>query len=204
MPRDGANILDADGVVYRAFAGHGLQFHPLGNFARLNRLLADGDDTDAAFLAAALIGRAVPRLGALTWEYYFPFGGGYPPWTSGMVQAVAARAFAADGGLRRRPQGVPRASALHLPACGRSLDPAVQLQQHARSERAAPVHSLARRLRAAEPGSERRAALRAAAADRRYALRRLRYRRVVALFARRRRVAAQLPRLRHEPAQADR
>src|SRR6187551_996955 len=97
MPRDGADILDADGVVYRAFAGHGLQFHPLGNFARLNRLLTDGDDTDAAFLAAALIGRAVPRLGALTWEYYFPFGGGYPPWTSGMVQAVAARAFAADG-----------------------------------------------------------------------------------------------------------
>jgi len=97
MPRDGADILDADGVVYRAFAGHGLQFHPLGNFARLNRLLTDGDDTDAAFLAAALIGRAVPRLGALTWEYYFTFGGGYPPWTSGMVQAVAARAFAADG-----------------------------------------------------------------------------------------------------------
>ena len=97
MPRDGADILDADGVVYRAFAGHGLQFHPLGNFARLNRLLTDGDDTAAAFLAAALIGRAVPRLGALTWEYYFPFGGGYPPWTSGMVQAVAARAFAADG-----------------------------------------------------------------------------------------------------------
>jgi hypothetical protein len=97
MPPDGANILDADGVVYRAFAGHGLEFHPLGNFARLNRLLTDGDDTDAAYLAAALIGRAIPRHGALTWEYYFPFDGGYPPWTSGMVQAVAARAFAADG-----------------------------------------------------------------------------------------------------------
>jgi D-glucuronyl C5-epimerase C-terminus len=97
MPADGANILDADGVVYRAFAGHGLQFHPLGNIARLNRLLTDGDDTDAAYLAAALIARAIPRNGTLTWEYYFPFGGGYPPWTSGMVQAVAARAFAADG-----------------------------------------------------------------------------------------------------------
>ena len=96
MPPDGANILDADGVVYRAFAGHGLQFHPLANFARLNRLLADGNDPDAAYLAAALISRAVPQKGALTWEYYFPFGGGYPPWTSGMVQAVAARAFAAD------------------------------------------------------------------------------------------------------------
>src|SRR5262245_27694787 len=98
MPRDGADILDADGVVYRAFAGQGLQFHPLGNFARLNRLLADDDDqTDAAYLAAALIARGVPRAGALTWEYYFPFNGGSPPWTSGMVQAVAARAFAADG-----------------------------------------------------------------------------------------------------------
>jgi len=96
MPLDGADILDADGVVYRAFAGHGLQFHPLANFARLNRLLAGGNDPDAAYLAAALISRAVPRKGALTWEYYFPFGGGYPPWTSGMVQAVAARAFAAD------------------------------------------------------------------------------------------------------------
>jgi hypothetical protein len=97
MPRDGADILDADGVVYRAFAGHGLQFHPLGNFARLNRLLSNDQSTDAAWLAAALIARAVPRSGSLTWEYYFPFGGGYPPWTSGMVQAVAARAFAEDG-----------------------------------------------------------------------------------------------------------
>jgi len=97
MPRDGADILDADGVVYRAFAGHGLQFHPLANFARLNRLVALNSSTDAAYLAAALIGRAVPRGGAYVWEYYFPFAGGYPPWTSGMVQAVAARAFAADG-----------------------------------------------------------------------------------------------------------
>jgi len=97
MPPDGADIRDADGVVYRAFSGHGLQFHPLGNFARLNKLLSLDRGTDAAWLAAALIGRAVPRAGALVWEYYFPFGGGYPPWTSGMVQSVAARAFAADG-----------------------------------------------------------------------------------------------------------
>ena len=97
MPPDGSDIRDADGVVYRAFAGHGLQFHPLANFARLNRLLANDNGSDAAWLASALIARAVPKAGALTWEYYFPFGGGYPPWTSGMVQAVAARAFAADG-----------------------------------------------------------------------------------------------------------
>jgi hypothetical protein len=97
MPADGGNIFGTDGVVYRAFSGHGLQFHPLANFARLNRLVALGQSTDAAVLAAALISRAVPRGTGYVWEYYFPFGGGYPPWTSGMVQAVAARAFAADG-----------------------------------------------------------------------------------------------------------
>ena len=98
MPPAGADIRDADGIVYRAFPGHGLQFHPLANFARLDALLqSDNRQTDAAYLAAALMARGIPRNGALVWEYYFPFGGGYPPWTSGMVQAVAARAFAADG-----------------------------------------------------------------------------------------------------------
>jgi hypothetical protein len=121
MPREGADILDADGVVYRAFAGKGLQFHPLGNFARLNRLLADDDDqADAAYLAAALIARAVPRAGALTWEYYFPFGGGSPPWTSGMVQAVAARAFAADGDYDVARQAYLALSRLIFPLNGGS------------------------------------------------------------------------------------
>lgn len=96
MPADGANILDQDGVVYRAFSGQGLQFHPLANFARLNSLMAQGDSGDAAMLSSALLDRAVPRAGALVWEYYFPFGGGSPPWTSGMAQAVAARALAAQ------------------------------------------------------------------------------------------------------------
>ena len=46
MPPDGADIHDADGVVYRAFSGHGLQFHPLGNFARLNKYVALGQATE--------------------------------------------------------------------------------------------------------------------------------------------------------------
>ncbi|HEX9416372.1 MAG TPA: D-glucuronyl C5-epimerase family protein [Gaiellaceae bacterium] len=96
MPAEGANILDQDGVVYRAFPGQGLQFHPLANFARLNSLMAQGDDGDAAMLSSALLDRAIPRAGTLVWEYYFPFGGGSPPWTSGMAQAVAARALAAQ------------------------------------------------------------------------------------------------------------
>jgi hypothetical protein len=115
MPPDGTDILDADGVVYRAFGGHGLQFHPLANFARLNSLLAREDGTGAATLAAALLSRAIPRSGSLVWEYYFPFGGGRPPWTSGMAQAVAARALAADGDLAEARRAFLALSRLTFP-----------------------------------------------------------------------------------------
>src|SRR5262249_50486821 len=36
---------------------------------------------------------------AAVWEYYFSFGGGRPPWTSGMAQSVAAQAFARAASL---------------------------------------------------------------------------------------------------------
>lgn len=118
MPAEGSSVLDADGVVYRAFPGQGLQFHPLGSFARLNSLLAQEDSSGAAALTAALISRAVPRAGALTWEYYFPFGGGSPPWTSGMAQAVAARALAADGDLDEARRAFLALSRLTFPLAG--------------------------------------------------------------------------------------
>ena len=118
MPPAGADILDADGVVYRAFPGEGLQFHPLGNFARLNSLLAREDGVGAATLAAALISRGIPRAGSLTWEYYFPFGRGRPPWTSGMAQAVAARALAADGDLTEAREAFLALSRLTFPLAG--------------------------------------------------------------------------------------
>jgi hypothetical protein len=35
----GRDAQDEEGVVYRAFPGHGLQFHPLANFAKLNSYL---------------------------------------------------------------------------------------------------------------------------------------------------------------------
>jgi len=47
-----------------------------------------------------LLARAVSRPGGgLVWEYYFPFGGGGTPWTSGMAQSVAAQAFARAASL---------------------------------------------------------------------------------------------------------
>jgi hypothetical protein len=89
------DITDANGVVYRWFPGHGFQFHPLGNFAALNAAVGSGDEERIRRLADALAARGVPTSsGALVWEYYFSFGGGPPPWTSGMAQAVAAQSFA--------------------------------------------------------------------------------------------------------------
>jgi hypothetical protein len=97
VPPGGTDVQDAEGVVYRAFAGRGLQFHPLANFAKLNSLVAARRAEEASRLAQALVARGVPAAGGLAWEYYFPFGGGKAPWTSGMAQAVAAQALARAG-----------------------------------------------------------------------------------------------------------
>ena len=90
----GRDVPDEEGVVYRAFPGHGLQFHPLANFAKLNSYLGANRLDEASLLGLALVARGVPRGDTLSWEYGFPFGSGRPPWTSGMAQAVAAQAFA--------------------------------------------------------------------------------------------------------------
>ena len=90
----GRDAQDEEGVVYRAFPGHGLQFHPLANFAKLNSYLGANRLDEASLLGLALIARGVPKADSLSWEYNFQFGSGRPPWTSGMAQAVAAQAFA--------------------------------------------------------------------------------------------------------------
>jgi hypothetical protein len=96
-PAPQADVVGAGKLVYRYFPGHGLQFHPLANFAALNSHLASSRLDSARELAESLRARAVPSAGALTWEYEFAFGGGRPPWTSGMAQAVAAQALARAG-----------------------------------------------------------------------------------------------------------
>ncbi len=93
VPSGTIDVEDADGVVYRLFTPRGFQFHPLGNFSRLNAHAVRKDYEAASALAQALLDRSVATPTGLTWEYYFPFGGGRAPWTSGMAQAVAAQAF---------------------------------------------------------------------------------------------------------------
>ena len=99
-PADKTDIVGADGVVYRYFSGACFRFHPLANFGVLNTRAAAGDVDGARELADALVARGVyQRGGGIGWEYDFAFGGGRPPWLSGMAQAVAAQAFSAAAGL---------------------------------------------------------------------------------------------------------
>jgi D-glucuronyl C5-epimerase C-terminus len=98
-PGGGTDITDADGVVYRYFAGRCFEFHPLANMSALNAHATAKDVAATERLATALIARAVPRNGGAAWEYYFPYGGGRAPWVSGMAQAVAAQAFSRAAAL---------------------------------------------------------------------------------------------------------
>jgi len=100
----GTDVVDyADGTWYRAFPGIGFQFHPLENFGKLNNFVTQKNTAGAEQLAQSLLDRSVVRAGGLAWEYYFAFGGGRPPWISGMAQAVAAQAFARAGTLLTDP-----------------------------------------------------------------------------------------------------
>lgn len=96
LPSQRLDIEDDEGVVYRWFPAHGFQFHPLANFARLNKRVREGDRDAAGAHARALLARGLTADGTTTWEYYFPFGGP-ARWTSGFVQAVGAQALARSG-----------------------------------------------------------------------------------------------------------
>ena len=99
-PAPKTDITDADGIVYRYFAGRCFEFHPLANFGALNARANAGDIEGTRRLADALIARGVyEHSGGIGWEYTFPFSGGRAPWLSGMAQAVAAQAFARAAGL---------------------------------------------------------------------------------------------------------
>jgi hypothetical protein len=125
-PAPQADEVGPDKVVYRYFPGHGLQFHPLANFAALNSHLASGRLDSARALAEALRARGIASGPGIVWEYEFHYGGGSPPWTSGMAQAVAAQALARAGArleddslgalARRASLAIPGKLDLQLPA----------------------------------------------------------------------------------------
>jgi hypothetical protein len=99
----GLRNANADGLVFRHYAGVGYRFQPLLSFAALNGNVSHRRCHAARRLAAALLRRAVRSGDALYWEYDFSYGGGPVPWRSGFAQAVAAQALARAGVLLRDP-----------------------------------------------------------------------------------------------------
>lgn len=106
-------------LIFEYYAGEGLQLQPLVNFKQANLMHGacvkdTGEPCDRAGLRQLLrelIRTSTRRSGFKTWEYYFEFGGGRPPWISGMAQATAIQAFARASQLLNAPSYLAHARA---------------------------------------------------------------------------------------------
>ena len=84
------------GLVWEYYPGQGIELQELGSFSSADALCTAGPSHAAACadLLSELVPLAANRAGRLTWEYYFDFDGGVPPWTSAMSQGTALQALA--------------------------------------------------------------------------------------------------------------
>jgi hypothetical protein len=87
-------------IYFQYFPGAGWQIHPLANFSKLNAVWTDKSARARRALskyARELIGIGVVRENFLTWEYYFNWDGGRPPWISSISQGTAVQSLARAG-----------------------------------------------------------------------------------------------------------
>jgi hypothetical protein len=80
-------------LVWEYYPGEGIELQVLGTFGKANGLWMAKDDRKLRALLNEMVPLAAQRGSALAWEYYFDFGGGSPPWTSGMAQATGIQAL---------------------------------------------------------------------------------------------------------------
>jgi hypothetical protein len=82
-------------IVWEYYPGQGIQIQVLGSFSKADALYTAGAGSYPQMeqVLDQLIPLGAQRGGGLTWEYYFSFDGGSPPWTSAMSQATALEAL---------------------------------------------------------------------------------------------------------------
>ncbi|MGH2762847.1 MAG: D-glucuronyl C5-epimerase family protein, partial [Thermoleophilaceae bacterium] len=98
-------------ILYQYFPGEGLQLHPLSTFKKANHMYGDCnrgaptcDEAGLRRLLDEMADLAVRRSRRfVAWEYAFHFGGGAPPWMSGMAQATGIQAFGRAAQLLDEP-----------------------------------------------------------------------------------------------------
>ena len=98
-------------ILFQYFPGEGLQIHPLSTFKKANALhgfcVREEPECDRDALRDLL--DEMTALGVrrgrrfVAWEYLFHFGGGSPPWMSGMAQATGIQAFGRASELLGEP-----------------------------------------------------------------------------------------------------
>ena len=104
-------------ILFQYFAGQGLQLHPLSTFKKANHLHgfcerqeSTCDEQALRRILDEMTELAVQRArGFIAWEYLFYFGGGTPPWISGMAQATGIQALGRAAALLHEPKYVETA-----------------------------------------------------------------------------------------------
>ena len=199
-PASGQRITFAgSSLIFQYYPGQGLQIQPLANFGKANGLWRAGRAERLRALLDELVAIASHRGRFTTWEYWFRFGGGTPPWMSAMAQGTAIQALSrasvllgdpsylrvARRGIRAFSTRAPLGTRVRGPRRRQPLPDLFVLARAARAERlrAEPERplrlrdDLAARARPAPVREGRRLAARRAAG--------LRHRRLDALLARR-------------------
>jgi D-glucuronyl C5-epimerase C-terminus len=82
-------------LVWEYYPGQGIELQVLATFGKADGLYTAGaaDYAQMEQVLAQMIPLAVNRAGGPTWEYYFHFDGGNPPWTSAMSQGTGIEAL---------------------------------------------------------------------------------------------------------------
>src|SRR3954454_18710973 len=124
-----------DPLTLQYYPGSGLRLQPLANFGEANALYnackgintAPGTPCQPDKLRALLdrlVDTAVKRGGFLAWEYYFWFGGGRPPWVSGIATGSGLSALAHGAELFKEQEQQPQPAQPAQPTGGTPPVPA--------------------------------------------------------------------------------
>jgi hypothetical protein len=93
-PASGQRVTFAgSSLIFQYYPGQGLQIQPLANFGKANGLWRAERAERLRSLLDELVSIASRRGRFTTWEYWFAFGGGTPPWMSAMAQGTAIQAL---------------------------------------------------------------------------------------------------------------
>jgi D-glucuronyl C5-epimerase C-terminus len=105
VPSAGQRVkFDGSDLVWQYYPGQGLQLQELASFGIANGLWRAKLKGHLRTLLDELVALKANRSGGVAWEYAFSFGGGNPPWASGMTQATAVQALSRGAAMLNEPK----------------------------------------------------------------------------------------------------